>query len=140
MNGSPAPSIGPAMKIALKNRLSKGGTREHLSEYKEHIPTNESKVSSIESFVSLRAALEQTGKVKGAEPDSRQVVPSGKVEKARAPPKTPSKKVKKVEAPPKSPSGKVRKSEALPKSPIEKVTASDLEIMRKFNTITQYQC
>ncbi len=136
MNGSPAPSIGPAMKIALKNRLSKGGTREHLSEYKEHIPTNESKISFTESFISLQAALEQTGKVKGAEPDSRQAVPSGKVEKARASPK----KVKKVEAPPKSPSGKVRKSEALPKSPIEKATASDLEIMRKFNFITQYQC
>ena len=140
MNGSPAPSIEPAMEIALSKRLSKGGTREHSSESKKNIPTHESKISPTESFISLQAALEQTGKVKGAELDSRQVVPSGRDEKARAPPKPPSRKVKKPEAPPKSPSGKVRKSGALAKSPIEKVTASDLRIMRKFNHITQYQC
>ena len=136
MNRSPAPSI----EIALSKRFSKEETRKHLSESKENIPTNELKISPTESFSSLKAALEQTGKVKGADLDSRQFLPSGKVEKARAPPKSPSKKVKKLEAPPKSPSGKVRKSEAHPKSPIEKVTASDLELMRKFSPITEYQC
>lgn len=88
----------------------------------------------------------------GKDLDPRQKLPSEKIKKPRAPPKSPIEKVKKPKNSPKSsiekaknpkalpkvPSEKAKKSKALPRSPIEKATASDLELMRKFNHMVQY--
>lgn len=125
-SGPAAPSVEPAMKIASIKRLSTQKIENPLSDSEENIPTIESKMSPKESFVSLRTALEQTGRPKGADLDSRHILASENVERARDRPKSRSQKVK--------------KSEALPKSSIEEATASDLEIMRKLNPTTQYQC
>lgn len=69
---------------------------------------------------------------------SRQNLPREKVKKARAAPKSPIEKLRKPKASPKPSLEKAKNPKALPKSPIEKATASDLELMRKFNPIEKY--
>ena len=89
----------------------------------------------------------------GKDLDPRQKIPSEKVKKPKASPNSPIEKAKKPKnsaklsvekaknskAVPKMPNEKAKKSKASPKSPIEKATASDLELMRKFNHMVQYQ-
>lgn len=89
----------------------------------------------------------------GNDLDPRPKAPSGKVKKARAPPISPIEKVKRPKnypkssiektksskASPKVPNEKAKRSKTPPKSPIEKATASDVELMRKFNHMVQYQ-
>lgn len=118
------PPIEQPIEPSVINHVRRPESTKHLSSAKESVPTSDSKVfakkSDVPSFISLRAAMgNNSRKVKGADLDSFQNIPSERVKKARAPPK--------------SALGKSQKPKPLPKSPIEKATASDLELLRKFN-------
>ena len=91
--------------------------RKHLSDGETRAPV----------LMSLQTALRQSSEeVKNAGSKSTQPLPS--------------EKGKKFGAPPKSPLEKSQKLKHSPKSSIEMTNASDLEILRKFKSIAQYQC
>lgn len=107
--------------------------RKHVSEVKvsnpsiTKYPSDSPQEPDVPSFASLQSALRQSFEnVKGVNLENIQIPPSEKVKRARAPPK--------------SPTQKAQNSKTLLKSLIAKATASDLEILRKFKPILQYQC
>ena len=140
-SSNPYPFLSAVMSLraALRQKnVRPKPARQETMRVTKHLSSDSS--GSVPVFQSLRDALTQeSGRVKGTDPESLQLSPSGQIENASVLPKAPKGRVRTARAPPKAPKGKVRKVRAAPKSFIETANASDLEILRKFKPGVQHQ-
>ena len=117
-------------KYVMSFRKQIRSFRKYLIDDKNTRPTKEPNSSAEPppsfGFMSLGAALGENASVsKRVDLDSPEDLSSKEMKKPRASPKSPPKMAK--------------GPKASPKTHIEEITASNLELLRKFNAITRYQ-